>query len=61
MSNTKEFTRQEIYEPRLVHPIVKLAKEFGLSEHGFPKDLHSPEHVQRGRPLAPIAWLSTDR
>jgi hypothetical protein len=37
MSKYKEFTRQEFYDLVLATPIVKLAKEFGLSDVGLRK------------------------
>ncbi|APO52368.1 hypothetical protein ACVILJ_001570 [Bradyrhizobium diazoefficiens] len=37
MSNYREFTRQELYDLVWTTPVVKLAKEFGLSDVGLRK------------------------
>ena len=37
MSNYKEYTRQELHDLVWATPMVKLAKEFGLSDVGLRK------------------------
>lgn len=56
MSNSKEFTRQELYDLVWTTPMVKLAKEFGLSDVGLRKTCH--RHQIPTPPLGYWAKLS---
>lgn len=51
MSNHKEYTRQELYDLVWSTPMVKLAKEFGLSDVGLRKIC-----VKHGIPTPPLGY-----
>jgi hypothetical protein len=51
MSNFKEYTRHELYDLVWSTPMVKLAKEFGLSDVGLRKIC-----VKRGIPTPPLGY-----
>jgi hypothetical protein len=51
MSNQKEYTRQELYDLVWSTPMVKLAKDFGLSDVGLRKTC-----VKHGIPTPPLGY-----